>query len=615
MIAGKAFGQTWTEKDYTDRHVQVLELIRTNHTIKAMKETIEIEKHANTENNRFGLFVSNDIKGHLYHRNMESQEAISHFHDALKYCTSALDTSHVLVDLSGDYRISHEFKKAEDCLRSANAILAKPSTKRKSNYQIALNYHTIELCKLYYATENTMAFKSAYNKLKNSKSFSASQKEDCHLIDVYNYILGDNLDKALETCLSYWPDSHYDVRSAIFEKMGRYMEARKAWVDNIYNNDAVTSAGQKKDINEISAELGNFRLLVENQRLAMHNTTLQLNAASLELNKTNLALEQSKQNALLQKAQERNDQLLIDKKSADLAVLKARDEKKKAEEQRKKNEQDRHYMLLFIGNAVAILLVLVLFYTLAQAKKRTMRLTMKNIQLEKARLKAEESDRNKTAFMQHVSHEVRTPLNAVAGFAQLLTTPGMAEDKESVKEMKDYIINSSATMKEILNDIMELAAIDDNNITLNNEPVNINNFCRELIESVKPRCPEGVTLVFDSNTDDDSTITTDRKRLSQIINNLLTNAEKHTEKGHITLEANKSEDNISLSVSDTGCGIPEEMREYIFEKFSKLDSFKQGFGLGLGISRDLARLMGGDLTLDASYTDGARFVLSLKTQA
>ena len=133
------------------------------------------------------------------------------------------------------------------------------------------------------------------------------------------------------------------------------------------------------------------------------------------------------------------------------------------------------------------------------------------------------------------------------------------------------------------------------------------------MDSVKSYIKKGVTLKFESDFDDSFTIHSDRNRVVQILFNLLTNACKFTDKGDITIRCSLSEepDRMTISVTDSGPGVPPEKADEIFERFTKLDSFKQGNGLGLPICKLLAGTLGGEVLLDVSYTDGARFLLSL----
>jgi signal transduction histidine kinase len=131
--------------------------------------------------------------------------------------------------------------------------------------------------------------------------------------------------------------------------------------------------------------------------------------------------------------------------------------------------------------------------------------------------------------------------------------------------------------------------------------------CKNAVASVQSRVKKNVKLIFDpaaGNIAFDS----DPQRVLQVLTNLLTNACKCTDNGSITLSYKKIDDNISFSVTDTGCGVPAEDAEKIFDRFEKLDKFKQGTGLGLNICRQIATLLKGKIYVDTSYTGGARFI-------
>ena len=233
--------------------------------------------------------------------------------------------------------------------------------------------------------------------------------------------------------------------------------------------------------------------------------------------------------------------------------------------------------------------------------------------LDAARIKAEEADRLKSAFLANMSHEIRTPLNAIVGFSQLLSNPDLPLEDEEKLEFSSLVQHNSELLTTLVNDILDLSALESGKYTMNLTSCHCNEMCRLILSTVMDRKAEGVKLYYTSEVADDFQITTDEQRLQQVLINFLTNAEKHTEKGEIHLHCSLTEypDRITFSVSDTGPGIPADKMDSVFERFKKLDEFKQGSGLGLNICRTIAERLHGEVKVDKSYTNGARFLLIL----
>jgi signal transduction histidine kinase len=159
----------------------------------------------------------------------------------------------------------------------------------------------------------------------------------------------------------------------------------------------------------------------------------------------------------------------------------------------------------------------------------------------------------------------------------------------------------------LINDILDLSKLESGTYDMYITSLSASTLCKNAVASVQNRVKEGVKLFFD-DPGYEIIFNSDPQRALQVLTNLLTNACKCTESGSITLSYKKIGDNISFSVTDTGCGIPVEDAEKIFDRFEKLDKFKQGTGLGLNICKQITKLLHGNIYLDTSYTAGARFV-------
>ena len=271
-------------------------------------------------------------------------------------------------------------------------------------------------------------------------------------------------------------------------------------------------------------------------------------------------------------------------------------------------ERDVVRTRFYLMSAVIILLALLaiaLFY-ITQTRRRHLK------ELKKAYDQVLESDKMKTAFIQNISHEVRTPLNIIGGFSQVIANPDLDPDIEERREIA-RMTQKNARLITTLIDEMLLVSLNENSEEAKKEnQVEINNLMRGVMKEAKGNLSDKTKIQYDTTLADDFTILSNEYMLKIIVNSLVDNAAKNTPKGTIVLRATKpSDDELDLIVEDTGCGIPAAEAEHIFERFVKLDTFKEGIGLGLPLCRMLIEKLGGTVRLDTSYTQGARFVVTL----
>lgn len=288
-------------------------------------------------------------------------------------------------------------------------------------------------------------------------------------------------------------------------------------------------------------------------------------------------------------------------------------------DQELKNQRERsRFRLIILGICIIVMLIVLLFTIRSNRQRRRHNndLINRNRQLKEARDAAERADRLKTAFVQNISHEIRTPLNAIVGFSQLIADTTSYISPENRQKYSQIILTNSNVLTSLVNDVMDIAQIENGEQTFNPLPVNINHICREAVTMIDEESSHpDVVVSFTTDVPNNFSINTDPVRLRQILNNLLNNAMKFTDEGNVNLHVSLSErfGDVAFIVTDTGIGVPPDKAEVIFERFKKLDSFKPGVGLGLHISRLIANLIGGRLYLDTNYEKGARFVLLLPT--
>ena len=232
-------------------------------------------------------------------------------------------------------------------------------------------------------------------------------------------------------------------------------------------------------------------------------------------------------------------------------------------------------------------------------------------QLNAAYQHALESDKMKTRFIQNVSHEVRTPLNIISGFSQVIADPSLTESVEERQSMAAMMQKSARQITNLIDEIIGLSLIESSTNVIKDDIVKVNQLLENVVADFEDAVPPQVALRVDSHLEPDFSFATNKNMLYRILSALTDNALKNTEEGSVTLKARIVAQTLLITVEDTGCGIPPEQAENIFERFVKLDSFKQGIGLGLSLSRKLAEQLGGLITLDTSYFLGARFIVTL----
>lgn len=242
-------------------------------------------------------------------------------------------------------------------------------------------------------------------------------------------------------------------------------------------------------------------------------------------------------------------------------------------------------------------------------------------ELKKARDRAQESDRLKTSFLANMSHEIRTPMNGILGFANLLRDPDLTGEQKDL--YLKHIDNSSIQLLHIIDDIIDISKIESGQLKITNRPVRINAILEEIYSSffhrIRGDAPGQKKVTFNLNKGEDSndfTIVTDDFRLRQIINNILGNAIKFTEKGHINFGyTTKKNRHIEFYVSDTGVGIPSDKKDIIFDQFGQVSNKQlyqpSGTGLGLPISKSLVKLMGGEMWVESTEGKGSTFYFTL----
>lgn len=229
------------------------------------------------------------------------------------------------------------------------------------------------------------------------------------------------------------------------------------------------------------------------------------------------------------------------------------------------------------------------------------------VELRKARAaqaQAEAANQNKSVFLANMSHEIRTPLNVIMGFSNLIVTAATEEEKRMYAEVLE---NNCSLLLQFINDILDLSKIESGTLTFAEEEMELNILLEELASAMRTRIVAEEVVLNCVTLSAPCFVVAEKKRLSQVLINLLTNAIKFTTKGSIRLGYEIHGKMLYFYVADTGCGFPESQKQKVFERFVRLDSAKPGTGLGLAICRTIVEKMGGCIGVESEEGKGSCF--------
>lgn len=285
----------------------------------------------------------------------------------------------------------------------------------------------------------------------------------------------------------------------------------------------------------------------------------------------------------------------------------------------------RSIMIISSGAAVVLLILVIILFRMNRGKRtlvhtldesnKALRTESENLEksrkeLLQARDMAQKANNLKSDFIKNMSYEVNAPLKAINEYSKLIVDCADASNRKYLERFTSLVELNSELLTTIVEDVLHISELDSASVPIHNRSTDLRSLCTAVLDGVRHRVNPGVALQFDTASPAIS-LFTDPQRVHQILLNLLTNAAKFTPSGSITLGYKVDNDRVIFCVTDTGIGIKADKKDVIFDRFVKLDKQTQGSGLGLTISRMIARMLGGDVELDTSYNRGARFIFTL----
>ena len=271
------------------------------------------------------------------------------------------------------------------------------------------------------------------------------------------------------------------------------------------------------------------------------------------------------------------------------------------------NAKLRRWIILIVIFAI----VFFLGFLLLRHRRRISHLEKENKQLEEARKQAEKAFDMKNEFITNITNELRAPLNPIEGFSDILGTKEYELQPEEREELSNMIKDSSKTITKLIDELAELSLYESKKSLPMNYTLSPNHLCRHMVDSMRPRCKNGVRIYYETELSDDYAVQTNEEGVTTLLRHLLENAIQYTDHGVITVACEDFEDHVRTSVTDTGRGIPPERRPHVFDTFREMGENQKLQGLGLSICKSITKLLGGKIWLDESYTQGSRFVFEL----
>ena len=408
--------------------------------------------------------------------------------------------------------------------------------------------------------------------------------------------------------------------ASALDGMGHHDEAKQVFNDALKSNYIQTNQGKLEAINYLlSAKrwdeaAQNFEVL--EKQMKQYNVTVSMDIIQhylLPKYRANIGAQRMEiANSVSRQICDELDTAIIRMQrdeAMELTTLYNTQQKEKELSEQKSDMVRQRYMATVFALILVIFCFVLIIYFRHQS---SIRLEKAYSKLEAANERNKETSRMKTSFIQQMSHEIRTPLNILSGFTQILTSSGIDLDDKTRHEINEKIIENTNRITELVNKMLELSDVNSKTVIDRVDKTPAIKIAQDAISAItaneEATIPIGLEL---GEGVDELTLQTNEQAAIRAVVLLLDNAERFTKEGSITLTINKDEESVKYIVEDTGIGVPAKEAEHIFEEFVQLNEYEVGTGIGLTVARSICRRLGGDVSLDTTYTDGARFVIQL----
>lgn len=495
------------------------------------------------------------------------------------------------------FYIHGQFDKALPHLENALQLTKTIPEKDRYDYQ---RYITLNLCFTYAQTgkekESIKIMENLINlvELKYKTDYEKQRpfyKIELYLLQYYSFMIGNLPYLTVEQAQDYWNRIQI-IGKTLTNDLDRYNYYLCA--NNYYSNNRI-----KKDYPKA--------IEANDSLIRIAKTLAPVNLPGL-YNINSLLYEEIKDypNALkyLKISHQIQDSLTTDAAHKQLNELQVKYDLNALNNEKTMLEiKNKQTLLISLSILLIIVISICTYLYFSWKKEKRMKMELKVLHG-----KAQESEKMKQAFINSICHEIRTPLNAIVGFSDLIMNEDI--DAEMRREFPAEIQKSTVLLTGLVNSMLEVANLDVSEEKLPCEAADLKDICTQEMGLLNKK--PGIEYILDI-APESMIIQTNVQYLTQVIGHLLNNANKFTEKGCITLsyEADKQQEHISISVTDTGCGIPKEKYEEVFNRFSKLDTFVPGNGLGLYLCRLIVKRLVGEIKIDPDYAEGTRMVVTL----
>ena len=612
----KAKDNNITRYYYTGMNMKVDYLLKKKQQSEALRYIMHSLRVAKKDNDRYGLYTGYHALAKIYMLREEMNLAASAYRDAMALAKTSLPDADISEDYAGlvyCYKYTGNYEKMRK--NALWAIRYAKTSRIHHPMRMALAYAL-------FMQDKDSEFLEQYAKVlqERTEALEAEHPSKYTELHIMNLVLSGEYNKAAELIPQVTPvNQQLRMLCMLNMKQGKYKEAVNNMTTLFKLRNANAQTVFEQDITLMNARFKNQQLESEKQDIALRAARLELSNTQLALTNSSLELGQAK--AAEHLAQLNADNATLAYNNQTLHAKRQQDSLKAQQRIREAYNKELRMRNDVLGILLALAVILLgltvgIIYNHWRMNRRMRRanaeLQKTNEQLHIANDKAMQADHMKTMFIQNMSHEIRTPLNAVVGFSGLLSDDRFNLTEEERAEMRVMVKENSELLTTIINDILDITTLESGKYVMKMTNVNVNSLCRKALKTVTHRAGPDVELRFDPQLPDSYTVRTDPQRVNQVITNLLNNAEKNTTQGSITLSVAHADGNqLKFTVTDTGIGIPPEKMDIIFERFTKLDKYKQGSGLGLSICQTIVEKLGGTIGVDKQYSGGARFFFTI----